>query len=144
MTFGAKLLAAAAVLCLLLWAGMLAAGVRPLIRADSVQVIYGEGEEFYSDAVAYQKTGNQSYLVISLPHARPEYRWWTVDLKNSTVSRSAPPHAFGPWRYLLASDRPGPMIGDTAAMGNWSLRFTSDGVSFSGNGFLCSIRRVAK
>lgn len=142
MTLGAKVLAAAAVLCLLIWMAILVLGVHPFTVEPSLQVIYGEGEDFYADAAAYRMLRSDSRIMFSLPHARVAYRWWSVDLDNMTIALIRAPRAAGRWKYLLKSDPQGTMIGDSAALGEWSWNFTDSGVAFSGNGFTCSMRRM--
>jgi hypothetical protein len=142
MTLGAKILVIAAVLFLLLWGIFLAAGAQPLFETGSLQVIYGEHEDFFADAVVYQKARNATYYILHLPRARSSYRWWTIDLKDMTINLGGAPHSLGLRKYLLRGDRGGTNIGDAAKMGDWFWHFTESGAAFSGNGFTCSVRRA--
>ena len=144
MTLGAKILVTAAVLCLLLWGIFLGAGAQLLRESDSLQVIYGEHEDFFADAVAYQKFRNDSYFIVHLPRARPAYRWWAVDFKEMTLTAGNAPRSLGSRKYLLRGDRGGRSIDDRQNMGEWYWHFTEGGAAFSGNGLTCSVRRTQK
>jgi hypothetical protein len=144
MTLGAKILVSAAVLCLIVWGIFLAAGAQPLFVSGSLQVIYGEHEDFFADAIVYQKARKGSYYILHLPSARPAYRWWTVDLKEMTITAGNAPRSLGPRKFLLRRDRGGTNIGDSAKMGDWFWHFDESGAAFSGNGFTCSVRRSKK
>jgi hypothetical protein len=144
MTLGAKILVIAAVLCLIVWGVFLAAGAQPLFKTGSLQVIYGEHEDFFADAVVYQKARNSTYYILHLPHARSAYRWWTVDLNDMTIAVGGAPHSLGPRKYLLRGDQGGTKIDDAAKMGDWFWHFDDSGAAFSGNGFTCSVRRTRK
>jgi len=144
MTLGAKILAIAAVLCLLLWGAFLGAGAQLLREAGSLKVIYGEHEDFFADAVVYQKFRNSSYYILHFPRARPSYRWWTVDFKEMTITSGKAPRSLGPRYYLLRGDRGGTKIDDRKNMGEWYWHFTETGAAFSGNGFTCSVRKTGK
>lgn len=140
MTLGAKILVIAAVLCLIVWGVFLATGAQPLFETGSLQVLYGEHENFYSDAVVYHKARNSTYYILYLPRARPAYRWWTVDLNDMTIAVGEVPHSLGPWKYILRGDQGGTRISDAEKMGDWFWHFDDLGAAFSGNGFTCSAR----
>lgn len=142
MTLGAKIFMGAAVLCIFLWAVVLVMGVQPLITSQNMQVIYGEGEDFYSDAAVLNRLRSESFYVLHLPKARTEYRWWIVDFKNQIISISGQPRYFRKIRYRLKTDSIGPRLGSEPAMAEWYWHFTPDGAAFSGNGFTCSIRKI--
>ncbi len=142
MTLGAKILVIAAVLCLLLWGVFLVVGAQPLRQTVALQVIYGEHEDFFDDAVIYQKVRNGAYYVLHLPRARAAYRWWTVDFKNMTIIVGGAPRSLGSRKYLLRGDRSGTKIDDKQNMGDWYWHFTESGAAFSGNGFMCSVRKA--
>ena len=144
MTLGAKILVIAAALCLLLWGIFLAAGAQPLFETASLQVVYGEHEDFFADAVVYQKGRNAASYILHLPRARTAYRWWAVDLKEMTITAVGAPHSLGLRKYLMRRDRGGTNIGDAAKMGEWFWHFTESGAAFAGNGFTCSVRRIKK
>ena len=144
MTFGAKILAVAAALCLLLWLGFLVTGARPLTATASAQVIYGEQEDFFADAAVYQKVGNGALYFLHLPRARPAYRWWAVDFKDRTIVVSAEPRSLGTRKYLLRGQRGGTRVEDRQKMGEWYWHFTETGAAFAGNGFTCSVRRAQR
>jgi hypothetical protein len=144
MTPGAKVIFAAAVLCFLLWGAALSLGLQPLITATGLQVIYGEGEDFFSDAVAYRKARNDAFLVLNLPHARPAYRWWTVDFRNQVVRLSGPPRSLSSRRFIIKGDLGGPTVDDRTRVGDWYWHFTANAASFAGNGFTCTVRRTGK
>jgi len=144
MTLGAKILVIAAVLCLLLWGIFLAAGAQPLFVTGSLQVIYGEHEDFFADAVVYQKARNSTYYALYLPRARSAYRWWTLDFEDMTIIAGSAPRSLGSRKYLLRGDRGGTKIDDKQKMGDWYWHFTETGAAFSGNGFTCSVRRAHK
>jgi hypothetical protein len=144
MTLGAKILTAAAILCLLLWAAFLALGAQPLEETHSLTVIYGEDEDFYADARVYHKLRNETLFLINLPRARSAYRWWSVDLTNMTISLVGSPRSVGSRKYLLREDPKGTDVGNKDKMGDWFWHFTEQGASFSGNGFMCSVRWPVK
>jgi hypothetical protein len=144
MTLGAKILAIAAVLCLIVWGVFLATGAQPLFKSGSLQVIYGEHEDFFADAVVYQKAGSSTYYLLHLPRARSAYRWWAVDLNDMTIAVGEAPHSLGPRKYLMRRDQGGTKISDAAKMGDWFWHFDGGGAAFSGNGFTCSVRRTEK
>lgn len=141
MTLGAKILVVAAVLCLILWGIFLGAGAQLLRESDSLQVIYGEHEDFFDDAVAYQKFRNDTYFILHLPRARPVYRWWVVDFKEMTLTLGKTPRSMGSRKFLLRGDGGGTKIDDRKNRGEWYWHFTDRGAAFSGNGFTCSVRR---
>jgi hypothetical protein len=140
MTLGVKILVIGAVLCLLLWGIFLAAGAQPLLETRSLQVIYGEQEDFFADAVVYQKVRNDRYYILHLPRARPAYRWWTVDFGDMTITAGNAPRSLGSRKYLLRGDR-GTNIDEKQKMGEWYWHFTEAGAAFSGNGLTCSVRK---
>ncbi len=142
MTPFAKVLLGAAVVCFVLWGIALALGLQPLLVTKHDQIIYGEGETFYSDAVAYRKPRNDAFLIVNLPQARPAYRWWTVDLAKQAISLSGPPRSLGPARYVLKGDLDGSPIGGLPKFRSWSIRHGANGAAFSGDGFTCSIQRT--
>jgi hypothetical protein len=142
MTPGAKLLVIASALCLLVWGILLTVGVQPLLESGSAQVIYGEHEDFYADAVIYHKARNETSYILHLPRARPSYRWWTVDFADMAITLGSTPLSIGSRRYSLRSDRGGTKIDDAQHMGEWYWHFTETGASFSGNGFTCSVRKT--
>lgn len=142
MTLGAKILAVAAVLCLILWGAIFYVGAQPLTRTEALQVIYGEQEDFFSDAAVYQKVRNSTYYILHLPRARAAYRWWAVDFKDMTITADAAPRSLGPRKYLLRGDHGGTRIDDRRKMGEWYWHFTDAGAAFAGNGFTCSVRRT--
>lgn len=142
MTLGAKILTAAAILCLLLWGVSLALGAQPLKKTSSLTAIYGEDEDFYADAAVYRKIRNNTLFLIHLPRARSAYRWWSVDFENMTISLIEPPHSVGSWKYLLRGDRKGTAIGNKDDKGDWFWHFTESGAAFAGDGFTCSARKA--
>jgi len=142
MPLGAKILTAAAILCILLWGAFLALGAQPLKESGTLTVIYGENEDFYADAAVYQKVRNETLFLIHLPRARPSYRWWSVDLKDMTISLIGAPRSVGSRKYLLRGDRGRTKIDDNQNMGDWYWHFTESGAAFSGNGFMCSVRKA--
>ena len=144
MTLGAKILVIAAVLCLIVWGVFLTTGAQPLFKSGSLQVIYGEHEDFFTDAVVYQKARDSTYYILYLPRARSAYRWWTVDFNDMTIAVGGAPHSLGHRKYLLRGDQGGTKISDTAKMGDWYWHFDESGAAFSGNGFTCSVRRTGK
>ena len=144
MTLGAKILVIAAVLCLLLWGIFLSAGAQLLRETGSLQVIYGEHEDFFADAVVYQKYRNDSYYILQLPRARPAYRWWAVDFGEMTITAGKAPRSMGSRKYLLRGDRGGRSVDNKEKMGEWYWHFTESGAAFSGNGFTCSVRTPQK
>jgi hypothetical protein len=146
MTLGAKILLGAAVLCFLLLGLVLAAGVQPLVATTSVQVVYGEHEDFHADAVVYRrlKLRNDGLYLLHLPHARPAYRWWAVDFKGLTIRSVSPPHSLWKREFLLRGEPAGVSVDDRAQLGEWTWHFTEAGASFSGNGFTCSARSAPK
>ena len=144
MTLGAKILAVAAVICLLLWGAFLALGAQPLKENGSLAVIYGEDEDFYADAEVYQKVRNDTLLFVHLPRARPAYRWWAIDFQNATFAPIPSLRSMRSRKYLLRGDQEGPAIGNANDQGTWSWRFTETGAAFSGNGFMCSAKKSVK
>jgi len=138
-----KILVGAAILCLLIWFGLMVLGVKPLTVHAGADVIYGEGEDFFSDAVAYQKLRNSSFLLVHLPHARPAFRWVAVDFRNRSITLAGPVRKLGSFTYWLKTDGPGEQIADQAPVGAWYWRFTDQVSAFSGNGFSCRVRRIA-
>jgi len=142
MTLGTRILVIAAVLCLIVWGVFLAVGAQPLFKTGSLQVIYGEHEDFFADAVVYQKARNSAYYIIHLPRARSAYRWWTVDFNDMTIALDGAPHSMGPGKYLLRGDQGGTKIGNAATVGDWFWHFDDSGAAFTGNGFTCSVRKV--
>jgi hypothetical protein len=142
MTLGAKILTAAAILCILLWGAFLALGAQPIREIKTMTVIYSEDEDFYADAAVYQKVRNDTLFVIHLPRARPAYRWWSVDFKNMTISMIGAPRSVRSRKYLLRGDQVGTAIGSNDTRGDWFWHFTEQGAAFSGNGFMCSVRKT--
>lgn len=142
MTLGVKILTAAAILCLVLWGAFLALGAQPLKEVISLTVIYGEDEEFYADAAVYRKIRNETLFLLHLPRARHAYRWWSVDLKDLKISLIGAPRSVGSWKYLLRGEPNGTMIGNKDNKDEWSWHVTESGVAFSGNGFMCSVRKA--
>jgi hypothetical protein len=142
MTLGAKILVISAFLCLIVWGVFLAIGAQPLFRTGSLQVIYGEHEDFFADAEVYRKARNHTYYILHLPRARSVYRWWTVDFNDMMIARGGAPHSLGTWKYLLRGDQGGIKIDDAAKMGDWFWHFDDSGAAFFGNGFTCSVRRM--
>ncbi len=143
MTLGAKILVGAAVLCLAVWFGLTALGMQPLLARSSADVIYGEGEEFYSDARVFRKLRNTSYLLVNLPHARPDYRWVAVNFGDKTIVLTGPPRSAGVLRYLLKGDEEGLHI-EQQGDRDWTWRFTEESMSFSGDGFACRVGKLRK
>jgi len=144
MTLGTKILVAAAVLCLLAWGLFLLSGAQLLREAGSLQIVYGEHEDFFADAVAYHKLRNDSLYLLHLPRARPSYQWWNVDFKEMTITVGKAPRSLGSRKYLLRSDRGGTKIDDRQNMGEWYWHFTEAGAAFSGNGLTCRVRKIQK
>ncbi len=144
MTSVAKVLLAAAVLCFVLWGAVFSVGLQPLAVVTGLQAVYGEGEEFFSDALAYEKVGNRAVLLLHLPHARPAYRWWTIDFRNEVVELSAPPRSLRKWRYVLRRDIDGINLADQTRFPDWYWHFAEGEAAFSGSGFTCSVKRPAK
>ena len=142
MPLGAKILTAAAILCLLLWGAFLALGAQPLKESGTLTVIYGENEDFYADAAVYQKMRNETLFLIHLPRARAAYRWWSVDFKNMTIIAGNAPRSLGSRKFLLRGEPKGAEIGNKDKMGDWFWHFTESGAAFSGNGFTCSVRKA--
>ncbi len=142
MTTVTKVLLAAAILCFLIWGFTLSVGLQPLVAASGFQVIYGDGEDFFSDAVAYRKVRNEFLLLLHLPRARPAYRWWTVDLKNEAIALSGPPRSLSERRYIVKGDLDGSNIADPTKFRDWYWHFTTGGASFSGDGFMCSVHKI--
>jgi len=144
MTLGAKILVIAAVLCLFAWGLFLVSGAQLLRESVALQVIYGEQEEFFADAVVYQKLRNDTYYILHLPRARASYQWWTVDFRDMTITAGKAPRSLGSRKYLLREDRGGRSVDDRQKMGEWDWHFTEAGAAFSGNGFTCSVRRTRR
>jgi hypothetical protein len=142
MTLGVKILVIAAVLLLIVWGVFLAAGAQPLFMTGSLQVIYGEHEDFFTDAEVYRKARNHTYYILHLPRARSAYRWWTIDFNDMTIAVGGAPHSLGPRKYLLRGGHGGTKIDDSAKMGDWFWHFDERGAAFSGNGFTCSVRKI--
>lgn len=144
MAMGTKILVAAAALCLLLWFALMGLGVQPLTMDRGTEVIYGEGEDFYSDALVYRKQGNDRFLFLHLPRARPAYRWVSIDFRNTTLTLASPPHTLGSLRYLMKNDDQGTKIGAPGPAAGWYWHFTEQGAAFSGEGFSCKVRRAQR
>ena len=144
MALGAKILTVAAILCLLLWGSFLAIGAQPLKKTGLLTIIYGEDEEFYADAAVYQKIRNDTLFLVHLPRARPAYRWWSVDFRNTAISMIGAPRSAGSRKYLLRGEPKGTVVGDKDGKADWSWHFTENGAAFSGNGFMCSVRKAPK
>jgi hypothetical protein len=142
MPLGAKILTAAAILCILLWGAFLALGAQPLKESGTLTVIYGEHEDFYADAAVYRKVRNETLFLIHLPRARPSYRWWSVDLNDMTIILIGAPRSVGSRKYLLRGDPRGTDVGNKEKIGDWFWHFTEQGAAFSGNGFMCSVRKA--
>jgi hypothetical protein len=144
MTYGVKILTFAAVLCILLWVTFLAMGVQPLKETASLNVIYGVNEDFHADAAVYQKVRNETLFLLHLPRARPDQRWWAIDFKNRTISSIGIPSSMGSRKFLLRKGREGTEIGNKDAKEGWFWHITEQGAAFSGNGFMCSVRKAGK
>jgi len=142
MTIITKILLAAALLCFLAWGAVLAVGLSPLTAAAGVLVIYGEQEDFFSDAVVYRRHGNDTLYLIHAPHARPAYRWWTVDFTELMIRRIGPPWSVGSRKFVLKRDLRGTNVADRDVLGDWNWHFADGGAAFSGNGFTCSVRKI--
>jgi hypothetical protein len=130
MTLGVKILTAVAILCLLLWGAFLAVGAQPLKVTRSLTVIYGENEDFYSDAAVYQKVRNETLFLIYVPRARPAYRWWSVNFKDMTISLIGKPRTVRSRKYLLRGEEEGTAIGNKDKMGDWFWHFRKVGRHF--------------
>jgi len=141
MTFGAKILLGAALLCFLLFGIALALGIRPLAPAADLQVVYAEQEDFFADAAVFRPVRNGRLALVNLPRARPAYRWWAVDFASLTIRRTEPPRSVRNLRYLLKGEPGGIPVDDRGRMGEWTWHFTESGASFAGNGFTCSVRK---
>jgi len=144
MTLGAKILAAAAVLCLFVWGLFLGLGAQPLKKTGSLTVIYGEQEDFHADASVYQKVRNETVFLINTPRARPAYRWWSVDFNSMAIRSIDAPPSLGSQKYLLRRDQKGTELANKELMGDWFWHFTEHGAAFSGNGFMCSVKKARK
>lgn len=145
MTLGAKILVATAILCLALWSALMALGVQPLTAVSRPDIVYGEGEDFFSDAEVFQKVRNDLFLLVHLPHARPAYSWMSVDFENTTITFTVPPRSLGSWKYRLKNDERNDIrIGAQGSEKDWYWHFTEQGAAFSGNGFSFRMRKVEK
>jgi hypothetical protein len=144
MTTITRMLLIASLLCFLAWGAVLLTGLRPLLATPELQIIYGEHEDFYSDAAVFRKQNNDMFFVLHLPRSRPAYRWWTVDFENLVIATSSPPRTFRSRTYIIDGDLSGTNIDDKDAMGEWHWHFTETGASFSGNGFTCNVRKARK
>jgi len=142
MTIVTKILLGAAALCFLAWGAVLALGLQPLTTATGVQVVYGEQEDFFSDAAIYRGQGNGHRYLIHAPHARPAYRWWSVDFSELVIMRIGPPQTVGSRKFVLKRDLQGTNVADRDVLGDWNWHFADGGAAFSGNGFTCSVRRT--
>lgn len=142
MSIGVKILTFAAILCVLVWVTFLAIGAQPLKEVSSLTVIYGEHEDFYADAAVYRKVRNETLFLVHLPRARPAYRWWSVDFENMTLSLIGVPRSVGSRKYLLRGEPEGTAICNKDNKGDWFWHFTEQGAAFSGNGFMCSVRKA--
>jgi len=142
MAVGVKILTFTAILCILVWVAFVAIGAQPLAESAILSVIYGEGEEFYGDATVYQKLRNDTLYFLHLPRARPPYQWWAIDFPNATIMPIPAPRSLGPRKYLLRGDQKGPSIGHTDNQNDWFWHFTESGAAFSGDGFMCSVRKA--
>jgi hypothetical protein len=144
MTTITRLLLIASLLCFLAWGAVLLTGLRPLQETSELQIIYGEHEDFFSDAVVFRKHNNDTFFVLHLPRSRPAYRWWTVDFENLTIAAVSPPRTLRSRTFIVNGDMSGTKVDDKETMGEWHWHFTETGASFSGNGFTCNVRRSRK
>ena len=144
MTLGAKILISAAVLCLLFWFALIGLGVQPLFADKRTDVVYGEGEEFFSDAAAYRKFRNDHFLILHLPRARSTYRWVSMDFEDMTITLTKSARSLGSFKFRLKNDEKGTILQESGPGGEWFWHFTDQGAAFSGNGFSCRVRRLQK
>ena len=144
MSYGVKILTFIAVLCILIWVTFIALGAQPLKKTGSLAIIDGENEDFYADAAVYRKVRNDTLFLIHLPRARSDRRWWAIDFKNLTISSIGAPSSVGSRKYLLRGDEAGTVIGNKDNKDGWFWHFTESGAAFSGNGFMCSVRKAGK
>jgi hypothetical protein len=119
--------------------------VQPLAPTSVLEVIYGEGEDFFSDALVYNKTFDKNVFYLYLPSARAAHRWWVIDFNKPMIYASGPVRTL-PFkrRYVLRDAAVGPKIEDRTAPGDWYWHFTQTGAAFSGNGFSCAVKRLRK
>jgi hypothetical protein len=139
MTLGAKILASLAFLCFLVWGLALLLGVQPLVPSGDVQIIYGEQESFHADGTAFSRIRNHSVFFVHLPHAAPDFRWWTVDFRNQTITEVRPPRSLGSWRFILKGDMAGRRI-NAAKNDEWLWRINERSASFTAKAFTCRVR----
>jgi len=142
MTLGAKILAALAVLCFLVWGLAHSLGIQPLLPADGLEVIYGEQEDFHADGRAFRKFRNRDLVIVYLPQAGTGRQWWTVDFWNGSIADTEPPHSVAGWRFVMKGDLEGPAIGAEGAPDEWLWHFDENVASFAGRSFTCLVRRT--
>jgi hypothetical protein len=142
MTTGAKIFISLAALCFLLWGIALTFGVQVLVPATTVEVIYGEHEDFYADGQVFHRPRDTSLVIVYLPRAEAGRQWWAVNFSDMAVSEVRPLRSLGGWRFLVKTDLDGPRIGARNA-GAWRWHFTEDSASFANGPFLCRVRRTA-
>ncbi len=140
MTLGAKIITAIAALCFLLWGAVLALGVRPIVPALEVEVVYGLHEDFQTDGAAYRKLRGSHFLLLHLPRADADHQWWTVDLRELSITGIRQPRSFAGWRYLLTGDLEGMSIGSEQRPERFLWKFTEDGAAFAGGPLTCRVR----
>jgi len=145
MSLGAKILAAAAILCMVLWIVFITLGVQPLSATPPAGVVYGEGEDFFADAAVFRKPRNDTFLLVYLPHARPAHRWVSVDFGNTALAFTVPPRSIGSLKYRLKRDEQKDLpIGAKGTEKDWYWHFTEQGAALSGDGFSFRINNIRR
>jgi hypothetical protein len=142
MPIGAKILAGLAGLCFLVWAVALALGVQPLFRDADIEVLYGQHEEFRDDGTAYRKFRNPGFVVVNLPEAPPERRWWTIDFRDMTIRKVSAPRSLSDSYYVMKGDLTGSAIGNDDGTDPWRWRIEGTTASFANKAFTCRVRRI--
>ncbi len=115
---------------------------KPLVPTSSVRVIYGEGEDFKADAVAYKRLFRRNVIFLHFPGARSAPKWWGIDFNNMMVYVMNPPRSLFSIHYVVQGKPLGVSIDTIGSAGDWSWQFTDTGASFSGNAFSCSVKKT--
>lgn len=143
MTLVAKILAALAAFCFLVWGAVLAIGVQPIVSAPEIRIVYGEHEEFHADGAAFRGTGNGTFFIVHLPHASPGRQWWTIDFQEFVIAESRPLRSLQGRRYLIRSDLDGAKITAEDHARTWLWHFAGNEASFAGREFVCQVRKIS-
>ena len=118
--------------------------VKPLVRTAEVRVIYGEGEDFKADAVAYKRLFRRNVVFLYFPGARSAPKWWGLDFHNVQIYPLHPPRKIFSLYYVVTGKPIGMSIDSAVQPDEWIWQFRENRTSFSKNGLSCVVQVKSK